>query len=259
MFWNFKSHTQFQGALVLIIGAGLLLQRGAVSRAEREAESVFTSAAEPLPVPPALRRAAGVSRAAAHQQHPGGRRVPCLPGHHPPRQLSLGITVVAYMVIGLSLLVLSGWAGQVSLGQLALAAVGAYVVAIAAASWHLPMPLALLLGSLAGALIAPLVGLPALRLPGPFVAIMTLAFALAVPAVLLNPDLLGDAPSPPTSSARCCSASTSAATATSTGSRCSSCSARSRVVTGLRRSRLRRALIAARDNAAGRRRPSAST
>ena len=60
MFWNFSSHTQFQGTLVVIIGAALLLQRGRASRAERDAESVFTSAAEPLRVPDAVRRATGV-------------------------------------------------------------------------------------------------------------------------------------------------------------------------------------------------------
>ena len=110
-----------------------------------------------------------------------------------PGQLSLGVLIVAYMVMGLSLLVVSGWGGLVSLGQLGLAAVGGYVAAIAGGSWHLPLPFALLLGAVAAAAVAPLVGLPALRLPGPFVAIMTLAFALAVPGVLLDGDLLGGA------------------------------------------------------------------
>jgi branched-subunit amino acid ABC-type transport system permease component len=44
MFWNFNSQVQFQGSLVLIIGVALLLQRGRASRAQRDAESVFTSA-----------------------------------------------------------------------------------------------------------------------------------------------------------------------------------------------------------------------
>jgi ABC-type branched-subunit amino acid transport system ATPase component/ABC-type branched-subunit amino acid transport system permease subunit len=152
------------------------------------------------------------------------------------------------MVIGLSLLVVSGWAGQVSLGQLAVAAVGAYVVGIVGGVWHVPLPFALLLGALAGAAIAPVVGLPALRLPGPFVAIMTLAFALAVPAVLLNESLLGG-PLP-----------ASLDRPVLLGLDLSSdryfywlsllvLLGALAVVAGLRRSRLRRALIAARDNA----------
>ncbi|MDT7569952.1 MAG: hypothetical protein QOE05_126 [Actinomycetota bacterium] len=247
MFWNFHSQVQFQGSLVLIISAALLMQRGRVSRAERDSESVFTTAPEPQKVPKQLRSAPGV-----HGLLRGSSAVVAIaflgyPLVTTPRQLSLGVVIVAYMVIGLSLLVLSGWAGQVSLGQLALSAVGGYVVCIAGGSWHVPLPFALLLGALAAGVVSPLVGLPALRLPGPFVAIMTLAFALAVPAVLLNPDLLGK-PLP-----------SSLGRPVLLGLDLSSdryyywlsllvLLGALAIVIGLRRSRLRRALIAARDN-----------
>jgi ABC-type branched-subunit amino acid transport system ATPase component/ABC-type branched-subunit amino acid transport system permease subunit len=193
MFWNFHSQVQFQASLVVLIGVALLIQRRQSSRASRDAESVFTSAAEPLPVPAELRNAPGVHgllRGASTLAVLAFLTYPLLTS---PRQLSLGIVAIAYMVIGLSLLVLSGWAGQVSLGQFAFAAVGAYVAAVSAASWHVPLPFSLVLGALVAGAVAPIVGLPALRLPGPFVAIMTLAFALAVPAVLLSDRLLGSA------------------------------------------------------------------
>jgi ABC-type branched-subunit amino acid transport system ATPase component/ABC-type branched-subunit amino acid transport system permease subunit len=247
MFWNFHSHVQFQASLVVIIGAALLIQRGRTSRAERDAESVFTSAPEPLKVPAALRGAPGVRGLFRWT----GVTVALFALSYPlvttPGQLSLGIGVLGFMVVGTSLLVLSGWAGQVSLGQLALAAVGGYVVAIAGATWHVPMPFALVLGALAAAAVAPFVGVPALRLPGPFVAIMTLAFGLAVPAVLLSGRMLGSAlpktlPRP-----------------VMLGLDFGSdryffwfgllvLMAALAIVTGLRRSRLRRVLIAARDN-----------
>jgi ABC-type branched-subunit amino acid transport system ATPase component/ABC-type branched-subunit amino acid transport system permease subunit len=193
MFWHFHSHVQFQASLVVIIAVALVLQRGRMSRAERDAESVFTTAPEPTRVPRELRDAPGV-----HGLLRGSAVVVALvflayPVVTTPRQLSIGITIVTFMVLGLSLLVISGWAGQVSLGQMSLGAVGAYVVTVSAGSWHVPMLVALLLGALAAAVVAPIVGLPALRLPGPFVAIMTLALALAIPAVLLNQDLLGSA------------------------------------------------------------------
>jgi branched-chain amino acid transport system permease protein len=89
----------------------------------------------------------------------------------------------------MSLLVLTGWAGLVSLGQFGFAAVGAW----AAASSGLPFLLAVPLGTLCGAAVAVLVGLPALRLRPLTLAISTLTFAAAVPAVLLNPDSLGAA------------------------------------------------------------------
>jgi branched-chain amino acid transport system permease protein len=98
-------------------------------------------------------------------------------------------TTLLLAVAGMSLLVLTGWAGLVSLGQFAFAAVGAWT----AAASGLPFPLAVLLGVLAGAAVAVVVGLPALRLQPLTLAISTLAFAAAVPAVLLNPDAFGRA------------------------------------------------------------------
>ena len=247
MFWNLGSHTQFQGGLVVIIGAALLIQRGRKSRAERDAESVFTSAAEPLPVPAAVRSSPGVSGLLRGSRWLVGAAFLGYPVVASPGQLSFGIGIIALMVIGLSVLVLSGWGGQVSLGQLALAAVAAWVVAIAGQQWHVPLPVALLLGAMASAVVAPVVGFPALRLPGPFVAIMTLAFSLATPAVLLNPQLLGDAL--PKTIAR------PVVLGLDLGSdryfywfSLLLLVAALAVVAGLRRSRLRRALIAARDN-----------
>src|SRR5205085_1940971 len=105
-------------------------------RAERDAESVFTSAPEPPKVPRELREAPGVHGMLRGASVLVGVAFVSYPLLTTPRQLSLGVGVIAYMVIGLSLLVLSGWAGQVSLGQFALAAVGAYFAAIAGATWH---------------------------------------------------------------------------------------------------------------------------
>jgi branched-chain amino acid transport system permease protein len=187
LFWNLNSHTQFQGGLVVLIAAALLIQRGRKTRAERDAESVFTSAAEPLRVPAALRRTPGVHGMLRGTTWVVVGAAIALPLAASPSQLSLAIGMLTVTVVGLSLLVLSGWGGQVSLGQLGLAAIGGYVAAITGQSWHVPMPLALLLGALAAAAVAPLVGFPALRLPGPFVAIVTLVFALAVPASVARP------------------------------------------------------------------------
>jgi len=247
MFWSFQSQVQFQASLVLIVGAALLLQRGRVSRAEREAESVFTSAPEPAKVPRDIADAPGVRGLLRGTTAVVTIAFLAYPLVTSPSQLSFGIIAVGLTVVGLSVLVLSGWAGQVSLGQLGLGAVGGYVVAVAGATWHVPLPLALLLGGVAAAVIAPLVGFPALRLPGPFVVIMTLAFALAVPAVLLDAQLLGtwlpaDLPRPVLLGLDLSSDRyfywLSALVLLGVLA----------VVVGLRRSRLRRALIAARDN-----------
>ena len=247
MFWTFHSQVQFQTSLVVIIGAALLLQRGRSTRAERDAESVFTSAPEPPSVPREIAGAPGVRGLLRGTTVAVTIAFLAYPLVTSPSQLSLGITALALTVVGLSLLVLSGWAGQVSLGQLGFGAVGGYVTAVAGATWHLPLPFALLLGAVAAAAIAPVVGLPALRLPGPFVVIMTLAFALGVPALLLDRQLLGrwlpaNVPRPvllglDLSSDRYFYWLSALVLLTALGA-----------VSGLRRSRLRRTLIAARDN-----------
>ncbi len=94
--------------------------------------------------------------------------------------------VCIYAVIALSLTILTGWAGQVSLGQFALAAVGALVAAHLGGSF--PLPLLLAFAGVVTALVAIVVGLPALRMPGLFLAVTTLAFAIFMQeAVLATP------------------------------------------------------------------------
>jgi len=95
-------------------------------------------------------------------------------------------TVAVFCLITLSVVVLTGWAGQVSLGQMSFVAVGAAVGAVATDTWHLDLSLGLLLAGIAGAIVAVVVGLPALRLPGLFLAVTTLAFSLACSNYLLN-------------------------------------------------------------------------
>lgn len=191
MFWRFHSQVQFQSSLVVIVGIALLVQRRRASRAERESESAFTSAPEPAPVPREVAGATGVRGLLRGTAIVVVLAFVGYPLVASPGQLSFGISAIALTVVGMSLLVLSGWGGQVSLGQLGLGAVGGYAAAVAGASWQLPLPLALVLAALAAGVVAPVVGLPALRLPGPFVVIMTLTFALAVPAVLLDGEMLG--------------------------------------------------------------------
>lgn len=85
--------------------------------------------------------------------------------------------IAVLTVVGLHVLV--HWTGQISLAQVALMGVGAFVTARANADFSVPLPLAMLLGVL-GAVVASLaIGLPALRIRGLALAIVTLAFAFA--------------------------------------------------------------------------------
>jgi ABC-type branched-subunit amino acid transport system permease subunit len=81
---------------------------------------------------------------------------------------------------------LTGWAGQVSLGQFGLVAVGALVAVHLGTS--VPLPLVMVYGGAITAVVAIVIGLPALRMPGLFLAVTTLAFAIFMQtAVLATP------------------------------------------------------------------------
>jgi branched-chain amino acid transport system permease protein len=94
--------------------------------------------------------------------------------------------VIAFAIIGMSLVVLTGWAGQVSLGQMAIVGIGAAASATVTYRWNVDLTLALVIGGAAGAIAAFAVGVPALRLRGLYLAVTTFAFALAAEAWLLN-------------------------------------------------------------------------
>src|SRR5919201_4304780 len=94
--------------------------------------------------------------------------------------------LTVYIFIGLSTIVvaglslLMGFAGQVSLGQAAFYAIGAYTAGLVARDLHVPAPLALVVAVGLTAGVAFLVGLPLLRLRGHYLAFGTLAFQLIV-------------------------------------------------------------------------------
>jgi ABC-type branched-subunit amino acid transport system permease subunit len=84
--------------------------------------------------------------------------------------------ICIYGVIALSLTILTGWAGQVSLGQFALVAVGSDLTAHLAGG--VPLILLLPLAGAVTAVVSVLVGLTALRIRGLYLAVSTLGFAL---------------------------------------------------------------------------------
>ena len=86
-------------------------------------------------------------------------------------------------VLGLSLVVVTGYAGQVSLAQLALAGTAAFTLSYLTQSWNLPFPVSPLLASLVAAGVGVVIGLPALRVRGLMLGVVTLAFAYAIEAV----------------------------------------------------------------------------
>jgi ABC-type branched-subunit amino acid transport system ATPase component/branched-subunit amino acid ABC-type transport system permease component len=93
------------------------------------------------------------------------------------------ITSLIFGIIALSLVVVTGFAGQVSLAQLTLAGVAGFLLSPLTVDWHVPFPIAPLLAALGAAVVGVVVGLPAIRIRGLPVAVVTLALATALEAV----------------------------------------------------------------------------
>ena len=97
--------------------------------------------------------------------------------------------------IGLSIGIVYGTAGMLSLCQVSIAAFGAWTVAyISVKEVAVPFPVAILLGALVAMPIGVLVGLPALRLRGVNLAIVTLGFTVAVATVARVGEIPGGSP-----------------------------------------------------------------
>jgi branched-chain amino acid transport system permease protein len=94
------------------------------------------------------------------------------------------IAIAAIAVIGLNLL--TGVAGQLSLGHAGFMAIGAYTQAILTTDYHWPGLLALLVAGLLSAASSLIVGIPSLRLRGLYLALTTLGFAAIVTHVLVE-------------------------------------------------------------------------
>ena len=97
------------------------------------------------------------------------------------------VATYALAVLGLNLVM--GFGGQISLGHGAFYAVGSYVTAILVASYGWPYWATFPVSAAVCAGLGFLVGWPALRLTGPYLALVTLALATATPQILKHPAL----------------------------------------------------------------------
>jgi branched-chain amino acid transport system permease protein len=170
-------------AVVVVVG---MLFRQWVTHPGREYGSQWSLAAHVRDVAPALRRTAEVRVTSVAGVLALLGFLVTLPLWLGPSALLEMSALVALAVVGCSLVVLTGWAGQVSLAQMSFAAVGGVVATVAVVDWHWDLSLALLLAGAAGGVVAAALGVPTLRLEGVFVAVTTLAFGLAVSGYLLD-------------------------------------------------------------------------
>ncbi|HAP78419.1 MAG TPA: hypothetical protein DCR14_20345 [Acidimicrobiaceae bacterium] len=104
------------------------------------------------------------------------------------------MTTVIAVVLALSLVVVTGFGGQTSLAQMAFAGVAGFTLSKLATNWGVPFPIAPVLAAALATLFGVVVGLPALRVRGTSLAIVTLAGSVAITEfVFKNPTFVGDA------------------------------------------------------------------
>jgi branched-chain amino acid transport system permease protein len=171
--------------LFLVIVAALLLQRRGASPRTDEASS-WQATREIRPVPGELRALPEVRWATRGVTAAVIAALVLLPTVLSEAQLNLAAVIAIIAIVGTSLVVLTGWAGQVSLGQIGLMGIGAAVAGHITTAWGWDLLVTVFAAGFVGALVAVVIGLPALRIRGLFLAVVTLAFALATSSYLLN-------------------------------------------------------------------------
>ena len=102
-----------------------------------------------------------------------------------------GASIAVFVIAISSLILLTGYSGQVSLGHGALMAIGAYSAAIARNEFKIPVVLTFFIAVLFTAIAGALLGAAAARLSGPYLAGTTLALAIGLPSLANQFEPLG--------------------------------------------------------------------
>lgn len=96
------------------------------------------------------------------------------------------VTSIILSLIALSLVLLTGYLGQISLASTAFAGAAGFALSKLSDGWQVPFPVGMILAALIATLLGVLVGVPALRIRGAQLAVVTLAAALAIQSFVFN-------------------------------------------------------------------------
>ncbi len=183
--WLQASYQDVAQFLVIMIGLLFVRRRGS-DRRILDGLGEFIALREVPPVPHHLARLREVRLARTLLVTVGLVLAVVVPMAFSQSKQLLLANVAIYAMIGISIVVLTGWAGQISLGQFAFVGIGAATAGAMMVSLHVDFFVAMLAAAAVGALVAVLIGLPALRIPGLYLAVATLAFAVMVSTYLLS-------------------------------------------------------------------------
>ena len=185
--WHSQNTDMVDLTIFVVVLAALLLQRREfTTRIQEAATSTWAALREVRPVPPELAKMPEVLWVRRAMLVVGVGLVLALPAMLDEAKIELATYLAAYLIVALSLLVLSGWAGQISLGQFAFVATGSSVGAWLTLHWHMDVLLVMVVAGFIGAVVAVAIGIPALRIRGLFLAAATLAFSFAANTYFLS-------------------------------------------------------------------------
>jgi len=184
--WNVRAESVFDVAFLVAILVALLVRKQRTTRAE-QGESSWDAAGVLKGIPRELARLPEVRLPMRALGLLGALALVVLPLTFAPSTVVTLTFGVLWCLVGVSLAVLTGWGGSISLGQFAIVGVGAMATGNALIRWNLDVFASLAMAVAAGALVSVLVGVPALRIRGLYLAVTTLAFAVALDSYFLNP------------------------------------------------------------------------
>jgi len=176
--WNYPTGGLLEMTLFVIVVVSLFLRRDLGQQARGTEESSWSLAGTLRPIPRALASLDRVRLARRMALVVGVVAAVVGPLALDNSQRVLASSVVLFALAGLSLVVLTGFAGQVSLGQFAFVALGALVGGRMAQLGY-PAWVGVVYATAAGGVAALVIGVSALRIRGLFLAVATLGFALA--------------------------------------------------------------------------------
>jgi branched-chain amino acid transport system permease protein len=188
--WTYANTTYVDATLVVVIIVALLFQRRSRLRTTEAERSTWRAVAAVRPIPRPLANLAEVRWTVRGLKVAFVALVATLPLILSDSQTYLASLIVIYAIVGLSLLVLTGWTGQISLGQFGLAGIGGATTVLLYSRHGWDFFAALAAGVAVGALVSLVIGLPALRMSGPFFAVTTLAFGVSASSYFLVPNYL---------------------------------------------------------------------
>jgi len=111
-----------------------------------------------------------------------------------PYYIHLVVTIMIYAIVLFGLDIVVGYTGQVSLGHAGLFGVGAYTVGTLVMHWGAPVIVVLVSAALITSVFGALLALPALRVTGPYLAMVTLAFGTIIQILINEMDFLTAGP-----------------------------------------------------------------